>query len=303
MNIANFIKKHGVLITENVLEEIKNLSSEEIKKLEKKILEEKPVFIDENFILSIKSPKIDIIELKLKEKTINFEEFVDLIQNYFDTFSDIIKKKINPFKLVSISSIKENDEYCVIGMVKNIKEMEDKVIIELEDKTGVIKCFVDKNFFKNEENILYYDEVIGVEGEYKNNVLYVKKIIFPDIEEIKPYLFEKETVLYARNDKESIRISLNGKFYTIIDPTVLIVDNLNILVFINEKNINPKLFLRKRNVFPGKISLSGIIQIPPHLVITTHIPSYRENYKGVKILGLEPKEEVRIKLKNMEEMV
>ena len=162
---------------------------------------------------------------------------------------------------------------------------------------------IKKELIKDEENTLYIDEIIGVEGKYEKGKFYVEKIIFPDIEEIKKANFEKDSVLYARNDLETIRISINGKFFTINQPAVFIIDNINVLVFLNKQNINPKIYLKKRTLFPGKITISGIIQIPPHLVITTHIPSYRENYKGVKIIGLEPKEEVRIRLKGMEEIV
>ena len=303
MEITELIKKYGVLVTEEALEEIKHLSSEELRVLEKKIYEEKPVFLDKNFVLSVKLPKIEVIEIKFKEKIMNLEEFVELLHNYYNTFSDIIKNKINPLKLVSISSVKNHGSYNIIGIIKSITETENYVDIELEDKTGVINCLIKKELVKDEENTLYIDEIIGVEGKYENGKFYAEKIIFPDIEELKNVNFEKYTVLYARNDLETIRISVNGKFFTVKEPIILLIDNINILVFLNKQNINPKIYLKKRTLFPGKISVSGIIQTTPHLVITTHIPSYRENYKGVKIIGLEPKEEVRIRLKDMEEVV
>ncbi len=303
MEILEITKKYGVLIAEDAIEEIKNLSHEELKSLEKKISEEKPVFIDKKFVLSVKSPEIDVIEIKPKEKTLNLEEFVEILQNYYDTISDIIKKRMNPLKLVSISSIKEKEDYGIIGIVKSIQENENGVYIELEDKTGVIKCIIKKEFVKEDENTIYNDEVLGIEGKYDGNVMICDRVVFPDIEEVKQKKFEKETVIYARNDEESIRISINGKFYTVRNPAVFIIDDINILVFLNTQNINPKIYLKKRNLFPGKITITGIIQRTPDLVITTSNPGYREVYKGVKIVGLEPKEEIRIKLKNMEEIV
>lgn len=303
MEIINLMKKYGVLIAEDVLEEVKSLSYDEMKTLERKISEEKPIFIDKNFILSIKTPKIDIIEVKLKEKVMNLEEFVEVIQNYYDIFSDMIKNKMNPLKLVSISSIKDKGNYGIIGMIRSIDETEDYISVELEDKTGSIGCVVKKELVKDDENTLYVDEVIGIEGKYENGKFYAERIIFPDVEEIKEHKFEKDAVLYVRNDIDTIRVSINGKFFSVKDPVILLIDNLNVLVFINKQNINPKIYLKKRTLFPGKISVSGIIQTTPHLVITTHTPGYRENYKGVKIIGLEPKEELRIRLKDMKEVV
>jgi hypothetical protein len=40
------------------LEEIKKLSEEELRDLEKKILNERPIFVNKEFVMSVKKPKI-----------------------------------------------------------------------------------------------------------------------------------------------------------------------------------------------------------------------------------------------------
>jgi DNA polymerase II small subunit/DNA polymerase delta subunit B len=237
------------------------------------------------------------------KKEVSIDEFVEILREYFEFFSEEVRKRMNPLRLVSISSLKEKGAFGVIGIVKSIKDENDYLKLELEDKTGSISVIIDKKLVKHDENQIFPDEVIGVEGIFEKNRLIAERIVFPEINEVKQVNFDKESVLYARNDIESIRININGKIFAITTPTVIFVDELNVLVAPNPQNLNPKLFLKKRTLAPGRISLSQIIKVTPHLFITTHTPSFRETYKGTKIIGLDSKEEIRIKLKNMEEIV
>ncbi len=301
MKINEILKKYGVLPAEEALSELKFLSDDEIRELEKKIVRERPVFIDKNFVLSVKKPKIEVFELAPRKKTLGIEEFVEILNEYFEFFSEIIKARVNPLRLVSISSVREPGYYGVIGMVKEISEKDEFLIIELEDKTGCIRCFIDKKFVESDENRIFRDEVIGVEGKLENNKFIAEKIIFPEIEKVKYARFEKETVLYARNDGDTIRISVNSNLYTVSNPCVFFIDQIQILAFLNKENLNPIIFLKKRTLTPGKIALYSLIKSTPHALITTHTPSYRASYKGVKIFGLDKKEEIRIELKNLRE--
>jgi len=61
--------------------------------------------------------------------------------------------------------------------------------------------------------------------------------------------------------------------------------------------------LKRRNLQPGRVNLSLLLRSSPHLVITQFSPSLREEFNGVKIFGLRSKEEVRIKLKTLEEVL
>lgn len=70
---------------------------------------------------------------------------------------------------------------CIITEKKYIDDK--KIIINVEDPTGFFTILIDK---KNENiyNIglnLILDEVIGITGTLYNDIIFVSKIIFPDI--------------------------------------------------------------------------------------------------------------------------
>ncbi len=301
MDVFKVAKKHGAFFTEDGIEELEGLDEKELDELVKKIKEEKPLFIDKNFVKSVKKPKVEIIELFLKKKNLTIQEFIETLHEYFDYFAQTLERKMNPLMLVSISSLREG-YYSVIGMVKELNETEKNVIIELEDKTGSVKCVVDKRLFKEEYEQIFIDEVIGVEGKYEKSIFHVKKIFFPEVREPEKIKFKRNTVLYARCEEDCIKIFINGKLHP-LKAAFVSIDSLKLLVFNNQENLHPKIFLKKSTLYPGKINLSGLIRFPPHVFILARTPSYRGNYRGIKIFGLENKEEIKIDLKTLQEKI
>ncbi len=303
MKLNTFLKETGIILTEDGAKEIENLDEEEIKELKQKILREKPIFVDKKFILSVKKPKISFYELKLKEMEMDMRKFVEIMNKYFDTLSERIKRKMNPLRMVSISSLNENEYIGIIGIIKDIKEKENGVILEIEDKTGSVIVFINNEMIKKENINFLVNDIVGIEGLYKSGKVIGEKVFFPVLENDKDVKFEKETVIYARNDIDSIRIAINGKLWTVKNPAIFRIDDIEVLVFLNEKNLNPKMILRRSNLLPGRINLSMLLYSAPHIVITTHTPSLREDCRNIKIFGLDKKEEIRIKLSTLEEIV
>ncbi len=301
MDVFKVAKKHEAFFTEDGIEELESLDEKEVDELIKKIKEEKPLFIDKNFVKSVKKPKVEITELLLNKKALSIQEFIETLHEYFDYFAQTLERKMNPLMLVSIASLKEG-YYSVIGMIKELKEREKNVVIELEDKTGSVKCVADKRLFKEEYKQIFIDEVIGVEGKYEKGVFHVKKIVFPEVREPEKIEFTKNAVLYARCEEDCIKIFINGKLYP-LKAAFVSIDSLKLLVFNNPENLHPKIFLKKSTLYPGKINLSGLIRFSPHAFILARTPSYRGNFKGIKIFGLENKEEIKIELKTLQEKI
>ncbi|MEM2121110.1 MAG: DNA-directed DNA polymerase II small subunit [Candidatus Woesearchaeota archaeon] len=119
-----------------------------------------------------------------KKKT---EDFVNYYLSRYKVLSSILEKNIELKDLTTIRKAKEKrdgGDLSIIGMVydKTITKT-NKVQLVLEDPTGMISVFVsDSNKEVYEKSLdIVTDEVIGVFGNVKGNVLFAKEIFFPEI--------------------------------------------------------------------------------------------------------------------------
>jgi DNA polymerase II small subunit len=221
--IVDFFQKQGMLIQPDAIEFLAhaNERGETFKHLFC-ALEEKPFIISLEFVKQLigapegqkrtreKTPQILTIgdnkpikksQLKIiRDITGNstcessLKDFVHLFENRFDRLSELIKKRQAMRNASSIRRIpREDKEVAIIGMVKDITSSKNGVIVELEDKDATISAYVPRDV----DGTLVNDEIIGVLGKKKGDIIMVKNVIRPElpVERKQRFSHEEEYVM------------------------------------------------------------------------------------------------------------
>src|SRR3989338_11582082 len=124
-----------------------------------------------------------------KEKEVNKEiqDFVSYFNERYKTLERLLRgrQELDNVTVVKRALQKEEREpVAVIGLVKKIEETKNNnIIIVLEDSTGEIKALISKN--KKElyggGKSLVLDEVIGIIGVAGKGIIFVEKIVWPEV--------------------------------------------------------------------------------------------------------------------------
>lgn len=107
------------------------------------------------------------------------EDFIAYFNSRFEKLSAILKRRIKPIPISALSKF-SGEQVEVVGIVNNVREIQNGAIIELEDKTGSINV-VATDKLKDQALELLGDEVIGVIGVVRGKNLIADRIIFPDV--------------------------------------------------------------------------------------------------------------------------
>ena len=105
------------------------------------------------------------------------DDFTKLFLDRYRRISAMIARKVMMKGATSIDRMREG-EVKIVGMIMDIRTTQKgKIIFELEDPTGRIKCLYSG------KEILLKDEVIGVIGTYRRgkDIVYVNEIVKPDV--------------------------------------------------------------------------------------------------------------------------
>lgn len=113
--------------------------------------------------------------------------FVTYYRHRYDFLKGILQQRLELQDVVSISrAVKRNpmEEVSVIGMVYDkTSTANGNLLYTLEDVTGSVKILINKNnqkLFTLGENICP-DEIIGVRGHIKRNLIFCDQVFFPDV--------------------------------------------------------------------------------------------------------------------------
>ena len=116
---------------------------------------------------------------------ISVQDFILYFNCRLKYFTEILSNKVLLENLVTITyaqNSSENNVITIIGLIDEISKTKNgHYIITLEDKTGQIKCFVNKekkNLCMQVEN-LCLDEGIGVIGKTGKNIIWVDEFVLP----------------------------------------------------------------------------------------------------------------------------
>jgi len=178
-NKLNIINNLQIFNLEKELAE-KIIAFFNIKALEEEKKEDECEILDKK-----KKFNVRIVEAYEPEaRKISVEDFVKYFRNRYS----VIRNFLQEHELEGLSNIgkisSQRRNISVIGMVANKRITKNKnIIIELEDLTGRISAVINhekKELFEEAKNIVL-DEVIGISGMGSQEIIFVNKVVFPDI--------------------------------------------------------------------------------------------------------------------------
>lgn len=180
------LEKKGFVLDPNAIKSL--LNRENLIKIPLKIVEpEKNLCEPASNIKSFGGGVIVLKGYKDKFKKREVGDFVNYFRNRFDSIKKILINRPELQNLISINRLKlqqDGKEVAVMGLISSKTEAKTgSLIITLEDVTGEVKLIVNKNKEQiyNLAKDLVLDEVVGIVGINKGDVLFVNNIISPDI--------------------------------------------------------------------------------------------------------------------------
>ncbi|MGC9311006.1 MAG: metallophosphoesterase, partial [Candidatus Aenigmatarchaeota archaeon] len=121
---------------------------------------------------------------KIAHKERKAPDFTNYFNSRFQMIQGMLAKRLNPMSISNLTKINA-DSVSILGMVNDIRTTNNgNKMLVLEDPTGSIPCIVSKDKDENlseESNNTLMDEVIGVNGSFKNGLFFVKEIVRPGI--------------------------------------------------------------------------------------------------------------------------
>ncbi|NJE05494.1 DNA-directed DNA polymerase II small subunit [Thermococcus sp. M36] len=153
-------------------------------------------------VFDVKNVKFEVPKVKSaasKEGEIIIKVYADYFRSRLRKMRRILRE--NPeiggvIDIAKLSYVKTDDDVTIIGLVNSKRETAKGFMFEVEDSTGVIKVFINRN---NEESAKFFqimpDSVVAFRGRYSGRgIFFASKIFLPDVpmfKREKPPLEEK----------------------------------------------------------------------------------------------------------------
>ena len=173
--LVSALMQEGVLVTEELLEQVQN--------------GEQPEDVPKHILKRFEKPKPRVIVKKnydKKDKKKSYDDFVQYWRHRFNAIMRMLRSRTELQGVTSINRLQKQSE----GNIATIAMIQDKnitskgsVILKLEDLTGEITAIVsqrDPKLLEQATNLVL-DEVIGITGNKSGDIIYVNKIVHPDI--------------------------------------------------------------------------------------------------------------------------
>lgn len=193
-NFILFIKSEfGLIIPEKPLTQ-KTLTGEQKETEEKKEtintkLFEKQENFDEEKDLKEKAKKYGIeilFDYTQKGKKNTVQDFILYFNKRLQYFTNLLSNRVNAENIIRISKLKDlyetNTVVTVIGLVCEIQQTKNgHYMLTIEDKSGTIKCFINKDKKEMITTIanLCLDEGVGIVGKVGKGLIWTDDIIIP----------------------------------------------------------------------------------------------------------------------------
>ncbi|WP_457752305.1 DNA-directed DNA polymerase II small subunit [Thermococcus sp.] len=157
---------------------------------------------DWNVVFDVKNVKFEVP----KAKNAAGKEGEIIVKAYSKYFKSRLKKmkriiRENPevggiIDIAKLSYVQTDEDVTILGLVNNKRETRKGYMFEIEDGTGIMKVFINRN---NEESKKFFqimpDSVVAFRGRYSGrNIFFADKIFLPDVPKFrreKPPLEEK----------------------------------------------------------------------------------------------------------------
>jgi len=200
-------------------------------------LKPRPLFVTEKHIkgLSVErttnKPKI-LKEYKIINKELKIEDYVKNLHSLYEKIRDILSKRMDKEKLISINKISEQKTFSIIGIVR--EKRENNILVE--DPSGETSIFFDGLMKETLEEICL-DDVVGIRCKKIKDKTFARSIIYPDI-------LSSRKITKTEDDIEVIVVSnpssLSPQRYQKLLETIPGVKKLSTVFLFNE-TINEKL--------------------------------------------------------------
>ncbi len=160
---------------------------------------------DWEMVFDVKNVKFEAPKVKnaaSKEGEIIIKAYTDYFKSRLKKMRRILRENPELGSVIDIGKlgyIGRDEEVTIIGLVNSKRETAKGYMFEVEDSTGIIKVFINRN---NEESKKFFqimpDSVIGFRGHYSGrNIFFANKIFLPDVPKYKREKPPLEEKVYA----------------------------------------------------------------------------------------------------------
>ncbi|MEM5871619.1 MAG: hypothetical protein QW051_01970 [Candidatus Aenigmatarchaeota archaeon] len=271
-DILEFFLERGILLKP---EELDNINEENYMQfLENKLKENK-----ENIIIET-----------VKKGKITNEEFIKNLNKNFEFLNDLIVKKVD---VVSINKAKKITSNLTIS--GRVKEKTPKGFI-LEDLTDEVEIIYEEK----ENDYIKIGDIFGVNGYFKGNIFFAKKIIWPDIPlEPKANHINMKITLTSKikEDMSGFVICPHAKTsdriiggFRRIGKIKIVKDGSEFIILAfspknNKINEMDAVKILKRRMLPELLIDNLIKEVPDIFWLYNNGKNWFKNYKGVMIVS------------------
>jgi len=169
-------------LVKKFLQKGKLLSPEVFEKLLSNSLDESMI-VNGDIVISSRNirhkPQVDVKILKNithKKTEATTEDFARFYRSRYEKMVKILTGKLQK-NFISLNKIDSfRNEIYVVGMVKDIQEKENKLVLVVEDLTGSAKIVFEKG-----EAEVDLDDTVAIKCVSAGSILYGKQIIYPDV--------------------------------------------------------------------------------------------------------------------------
>lgn len=283
MNRIKDLVTSDILIDERAKDDINKLSDEDYEKLVESIKKEQPFVVSKEFIKKTFVKDVKIIKIYKRKNTLTIKDFVKTLNEKYSKLQKILIEKLEINNIVSINKSSVGN-VTVIGMIKEINEGGNNLDVLVEDPTGEIRTSITKKIGSK----ISLDDVVAILGNINNKILFVDRIIFPDVP-IRPVNYSKESVRVAfitedmKTDaeyivtKNQVKDRVKNIDYKIERPAVVEINDIKILIISNPNALS---VLKKRYI--KMENRDFIIDIIPDILFSE--TGENRNYKGITII-------------------
>jgi len=300
----------GLIIEEKAVKRIMDFDVNEFSTVVNKINEQKPSILTEAILFNYLPQPVKVIKKNEFKEVKNIQ---DLTKNLNLRYSAIQRILIEKLDIKDIFSIKNlgNVYSTLIGLVKSVKDLSDKTIIEMEDPTGVVTVAIPKIMVTTK---VRDDDILAISGKLIGEVFEADTINWPDtplrsatkgngkiifLSDIKiegdiaqklesaDYIFLKNCTgwekMVGKNTaqwivvRDSFEEQENLKY--VQPPCLVDVGGILVLVCFGEDHATD--VIRRRFISSGNSDF--IIEQMPDIIFTNSTEPV--NYKGVTIIG------------------
>lgn len=115
------------------------------------------------------------------------QDFINYFKIRFKQIRPLLQNRQELDNNISIQRLqnkKEKETVSIIAMISEIQATKNgNIMITVEDLTGKIRCIIskDNNEIYNNGKELVLDEIVGINGFFNGEIIYVNSIVWPDV--------------------------------------------------------------------------------------------------------------------------